>query len=250
MILTKLGIAASILAAVVALTAATRTLIPPAPAARPQAAQATDQPRPASSTLVVDAGNIRALLALGLVPDGLKWTDVLPEQRLPALDFIAARVKANVERIHTWRGTYAYRNGQLLSESVVRNAFAGRLPNQNLGALMQEFEGRIGFAIDMASGNVYRDNRYNAMTFVKAGTKDIVEIRGVGVVDTRSIVTKDQYVYFWPDQRATYSYLQHFPEARDKRMARRADRRQMSGHYGDMMDPAPSSRSIPATRPG
>ena len=76
-----------------------------------------------------------------------------------------------------------------------------------------------------------------SMTFHKPDTNEVVDIPNVGVIDTRSIVTRDRYIYFWPDQQATYAYLDHLPEARNKRMARRGNMRRMGSHFGDMMDP-------------
>ncbi len=238
MILTKLGITAAAVAAAAALAAGAGALWQQGPAAHTQAAaEETSRPASTPSALVANIDKVRALLAPGLVPDGLAWTDVRPDRRLETLDFLAAQAKANYERIRTWKGTYSYKAGERLSGAQVPPHFKNGLPVQNPGPLMQVFDVRMDFAIDMASGSVYRDNRYRSMTFHKPDTNEVVDIPNVGVIDTRSIVTRDRYIYFWPDQQATYAYLDHLPEARNKRMARRGNMRRMGSHFGDMMDP-------------
>ena len=238
MIVTKLGITAAALTAVAALAAGAGALLPSGTGARTQAPSVPAETRAAPSRLVADIGKIRALLAPELIPNDLKWTDVAPDQRLQTLDYIAGQTRINFEQIRTWKGTYAYKAGQLLSGNQVPPVFKNGLPMQNVGALLQEFDCRMDFAIDMASGNVYRDKRTSAMNFVNPGTKEVVDIPNAGAFDSRSIVTKEQYIYFDPYERATYGYLQHLPEAHNKRMARRSDlRRAMNSHFGDMMDP-------------
>ncbi len=123
MILTKLGIAAAALTAVAALTAGAKALMPQVPAARPQAAQAKGEARPTPSPPIASIGKIRTFFAPGLIPDGLEWTGVGPEERLKALDFIATQCRANYDRIRTWKGSYTYHSEDFLRESYVRVAF-------------------------------------------------------------------------------------------------------------------------------
>jgi hypothetical protein len=211
------------------------------PASRTQAAQAKEAPQPASapSALVANIGNVRAMFAPGVVPDDLKWTDISPNRRLETIDFLAARTRANYERIKTWRGTYSYKMENRLNGNQLPPRFKNGLPIQNPGPLIQRIAGRIDFAIDMASGKIYRDKRTSDITFVKPGTNEVEDVPGVGANDLRSILTKDEYIYFPPDERATYAYLAHLPEASNKRMARRVtgDRMRTEIRLFDLIDP-------------
>ncbi len=237
MIVTKLRITAAAVTVVATLAVGTAALVAQGPAQGPGAGRARDGGPSAPSTLVADIGKIRSLLAPGLIPNGLVWTDVPLEERVATLSLIASRARANYERIRTWKATYNYKAGQLLSGNQAPPRFKDGLPIQNPGPLLQEFDCRIDFAVDMASGAIFRDKRTSEMRFVKPETREVITVSNVGAADSRSIVTKDQYIDFRPDEHATSVYLAHLPEARHKRMARRSDRRYMSGHYGDMLDP-------------
>ncbi len=241
MILTKLGITAAAVTTVAALAAGAGALALQGPASRTRAAQAsnTSRPAPAPSELIAHIGKVRALLALGVVPDDLKWTVISPDRRLETIDFIAARTKANYERIKTWKGTYSYKIRHRLNGNQLPPRFKNGLPVQNPGPLIQQTDGRTDFAIDMASGNIYRDKRTSAITFFKPGTNESEDIPGVGANDFRSILTKDDYINFRPDEQATYVYLAHLPEANNKRIARRYtdNRMRMEMRQFDLIDP-------------
>jgi RNA polymerase sigma factor (sigma-70 family) len=244
MILTKLGITAAAVTAVAALAAGTGALVLQRPAARIPATQAKDAARQAAapSALVASIGKVRALLAPGLVPDDLKWTAISPDRRLETIDFIAARTRANYERIKTWKGTCSYKIRHRLNGNQLPPRFKNGLPIQNPGPLIQQTDGRIDFAIDTASGNVYRDKRTSAINFFKPGTDEIEDIPGVDANDSRSILTKDHYIDFRPDEQATYVYLAHLPDANNKRLARRVtgDRMRREINVFDLIDPRDS----------
>ena len=131
--------------------------MPQVPASRPQAARAKGEARSTPSPPVASIGKIRTLFAPGLIPDGLEWTGVGPEERLKALEFIAAQCRANYDRIRTWKGSYTYHSEEFLHESYVRVAFGSQL--KEISSLFRVDDRRMDFAIDMASGNIYRDTR-------------------------------------------------------------------------------------------
>jgi RNA polymerase sigma factor (sigma-70 family) len=241
MILTKLGITAAAVTAVAVLATGAGALWQQGSAGRTQAAAAQNASRPTSapSALIANIGKVRALLAPGLVPDDLKWTVVSPDRRLETIDFIAARTKANYERIKTWKGTYSYKIRNRLNGNQLPPRFKNGLPVQNPGPLIQQTDGRTDFAIDMASGNIYRDKRTSAITFFKPGTNEVEDVPGFVANDFRSILTKDDYINFLQDEHVTYAYLAHLPEANNKRIARRYtdNRMRMEMRQFDLIDP-------------
>jgi RNA polymerase sigma factor (sigma-70 family) len=249
MTMTKLKITAAALTMVAALAVGAGAILQEVSAGRPQTTQPKGESRAAPSVLVANIGNIRGLFAPGLIPADLKWIDVPSEQRVRILDLIEERTRTNLERIRTWKGTYSYKLGQLLSGPHLPIAFKDGIPMQNLAALMLEFDGRVDFAIDMENGATYRDKRTTAMTFIKPDTREVVDVRGPAAWDFRSIVTNKQIIIFPPDEQVTYGYLQHLPEARNKRLARRYDRtasnprardvieQHLGSHYGEVLDP-------------
>jgi RNA polymerase sigma factor (sigma-70 family) len=241
MILTKLGITAAAVTTVAALAAGAGALVLQGPAARTRATQAKDAALPAlaPSALIENIGKVRTLLAPGFVPHDLKWTAVSPDRRLETIEFIAAQTRANYERIKTWKGTYSYKIRNRLNGNQLPPRFKNGLPLQNPGPLMQQTDGRTDFAIDMASGDIYRDKRTSAITFFKPGTNEVEDVPGVGANDFRSILTKDDYINFRPDEQATYVYLAHLPEANNKRIARRYtdNRMRMEMRQFDLIDP-------------
>jgi RNA polymerase sigma factor (sigma-70 family) len=241
MMLTKLGITAAAVTMGAALAAGAGALWQRGPAGRTEAAQAKDVSRPASapSALVANIGKVRALLAPGVVPDDLKWTAISPDRRLETIDFLAAQTRANYERIKTWQGTCSYKIRNRLNGNQLPPRFKNGLPVQNPGPLIQQTDGRIDFAIDMASGSIYRDQRTSAINFFKPGTNETEDIPGFDMNDVRSILTKDQYISFRPNEQATYAYLAHLPEANNKRLARRftGDRMRREINLFDLIDP-------------
>jgi RNA polymerase sigma factor (sigma-70 family) len=241
MILTKLGMAAAAVTAVAILATGAGTLWQQGPAGptRKSAAKEASPTPGAPSALIANIGKVRALFAPGLVPDDLKWTDVGPDGVLEILEFIAVRTRANYERIRTWKGTYSYKMRNRLNGNQLPPRFKNGLPVQNPGPLIQQTDGRIDFAIDMASGNMYRDKRTSAINFFKPGTGETEDVPGVMASDFRSILTKDDYISFRPDEQATYAYLAHLPEANNKRIARRytGNRMRMEMNLFDLIDP-------------
>jgi hypothetical protein len=78
------------------------------------------------------------------------------------------------------------------------------------------------------------------MSFVKPRTREVVAIPNVGPNDGRSIMTKDQFLEFDPNQLpGTTGVIPMRPEIVGKRSAGRhaADDRRIRSHHGDMMDP-------------
>jgi RNA polymerase sigma factor (sigma-70 family) len=240
MILTKLRITAAAVTTVAALAAGAGALVLQGPAARTRVTLAKAAARPApSEALIANIGKARALLAPGVVPDNLKWTAISPDRRLETIELIAARTRANYERIKTWKGTYSNRMENRLNGDQLPPRFKNGLPVQNPGPLIRQTDGRTDFAIDMASGNIYRDKRTSDITFVKLGTDEVEDLPDVAANDFRSILTNDQYIKFIPSEQATYAYLAYLPEANNKRLARRftGDRMQMEIHLFDLIDP-------------
>ena len=155
------------------------------------------------------------------VPKDLSWVDVAPAERVRVLDLLAAQAKGNYEKIKTWKVTYAYQMSNYLPDKVIADRFVGQFaPSEKVGALMQQTDYVIKFAIDISSGSVYRDKESSKMRFLRVGTDHAVQIPNVGPPDDRSVVTPGQYIRFNPRQTIPApSNLPDHPEARNKRAA-------------------------------
>ena len=70
---------------------------------------------------------------------------------------LAARAKANFEKIKTWKGSY-----RLLQRDLLDQKFLASFPMapKKVEPLIQEFDFTMSFALDTASGNIYREQGY------------------------------------------------------------------------------------------
>ena len=118
-------------------------------------------------------------------------------------------------------------------------AFGSQL--KEISSLFQEDDRRMDFAIDMASGDIYRDTRTRKMSFVKPHTREVVAIPNVGPKDGRSIVTKDQFLEFDPNQLPGTDRRDPDSPGDRPQTHRRAvtppTTECIGSHHGDMMDP-------------
>ena len=174
----------------------------------------------------------------------LAWIDVAPPERLHVLEQLAVQSKVNYEKIKTWRGSYSYMLRQYLDTQFVAQLLAGAgplggepAPQGKAGPLMQEFDSVLTFAIDAGSDAIYRDAQTSRMRFLKVGTDEEVKIPNVGSADHRSIVTPGVYLFFYPKERATSSFLPDHPEAQMKRRVERFPAREARMREGGTPDP-------------
>ena len=167
------------------------------------------------------------------------WSEVNPSERVAVLEMIADQARGNYERIRTWEGTFAVSLQQLLGREFVAEALGRGSPAKDAVLLVQEFVYSVRVAIDMNTGNVFRDKETSRMTFFKEGTREIVIIPSASASDHRSVVTSEHYVHFppktvWP----AFAMLPNHPKAQKKPAAFREPREQSEGlGFGDLMDP-------------
>lgn len=165
------------------------------------------------------------------------WVRVAPSDRATVLEMIADQTQGNYERIRSWKGTYHVRLRQLHPAEIVQAITGGAIDGSS--GLWQELDFTMRFAIDMASGSIYRSKETEEMRWVRAGSNEVVTVPNAMPADERSVVTVEHYLRFdpkvvWPG----FVTVKDFPEARDKRAAfreppARAERQGM----GDLMDP-------------
>jgi hypothetical protein len=167
------------------------------------------------------------------------WKELAPPARPEVLQRIAEQTRGNHEKIRTWQGTYACRVRQYLSEGPALDQFRKAFPEREVSALWQETEFAMHFAVDMASGSVYRSQETSATRWIPEGSDEPLEIPDYEPVDRRSVVTAEHYLDFdpkmvWPG----FVMVPDHPEARGRRAAfrRDADWGRALGH-GDLIDP-------------
>jgi sugar lactone lactonase YvrE len=125
--------------------------------------------------------------------------------------------------------------GQLFANA---QALAGKpAPQGKTGALIQEFDSVLKFAIDIGSDAIYRDIETSRMRFLRVGTDEEVKIPNVGADNHRSIITPELYLVFRPKDRATSAFLPDHPDAQMKRRAERFVAREAQMREGGTVDP-------------
>ncbi len=143
----------------------------------------------------VDITRHPVLSKSALVPKGLVWTTVPAQDKLRVLELLAARSRANYENIKTWKGSYDFLVSEPLSEKFLAS-FPGR--TGKIEPLTHELEFTIDFAVDTASGSVFRSRDTKSSRYVHSRTHEPSEGPQLGH-DTRSITTADRYLVLYRD---------------------------------------------------
>ena len=167
------------------------------------------------------------------------WSEVDLSRRLEILQMVADQSAGNYQSIRTWKGTYAVRVQERLSQGYVARTFGGRLEKPDVVPLIYEVASAMRFAIDRASESTYRFVKSNEMRFFKEGSNETVEMPNVAPLNKCSLVTPEHYVHFspevvWPG----FTMLRDHPQAQNRPAAFREPREKAKGgHLGELMDP-------------
>jgi RNA polymerase sigma factor (sigma-70 family) len=243
MFLIKLRTVGAAIITIAALAAGAQSLLRKAPANEPnpefEKVRAELEPQQAGA-----GGQREAHPETGPPPPDLIWNDVPPVENLRVIDQLAAQSKGNYARIKTWQGAYSYVLRQYLGDQFVSQLKAGAMlgggkpaPQGKPEPLMQEFDSVITFAVDTKSDTIYRDTETSRMRFLRVGTDEEVKIPNTAPSDHRSIVTPEFYLFFFPKDRATSSFLRDLPEAQMKRRAERFPAKESQMREGGTVDP-------------
>ena len=194
MFYTKLIMAAAVIVTVAALATGAGVVLQSISEPGPEAIVAARGPKPAAQP-PKDLKKYPALRDSTVVPRDLAWSEVPPAEWVQVLDMLAARSKANFEKIKTWKGTY-----RLLQRVLLDKKFLASFPMapKKVEPLIQEVDFTMSFALDTASGNIYRDRETRGSRCLRPGTNE--PAKGPDLApDTRSIVTADQSLEFDPE---------------------------------------------------
>jgi hypothetical protein len=172
------------------------------------------------------------------VPADLSWRVVPQSAKVAVLEFLSGQTRSNYEKIATWTGSYSVHQEEYLSPEFTKGLFEGQhKPTQ---ALIAERDARFRFAIDIKSDSIFREfetTRFRLLT-ADAARKPAV-MPGFEPVDRRSVVTRDDYIYFsYKDPPATLAVVRDHPEAKNKRAARRSPvEKTQNQEHGDLVHP-------------
>jgi hypothetical protein len=173
------------------------------------------------------------------IPKGLAWREVTPKERVAILEFLTVQTKGNYERIHTFQATYEINNENYLSALTVKKLFGEKLPKGDVPALIEHWEATLKVAIDMKSGNIFRQNDSTRFVLLTTNSREPFVIPQYHLTDNYSIVTSEDYKYFLPkDEPADNVVTANQPEGHNKRHARRAPAEQArKREHGELIDP-------------
>ena len=178
----------------------------------PRVAQA-DQPAEAKSGEQKSSGVKPA--AAEPAPEEADWRKVATDARASVLKKLSEATRSNYEKIRTWKGSFSIK-----SVSKFPASFVGL--QESAGPLNREDDAIVDFAIDMASGNIYRDQRTNSMRVFHTKTREEISTQGLAPHDARSILTQEAFVEFQPaEPPVSYSNLPDVPALRKKHFAER-----------------------------
>ncbi len=232
MFYTKLGMAAAVIVTVAALATGAGVVLQNISEPGPAAIVAARGPIPAALP-PKDLKRYPALRDSAVVPRDLAWSEVPPADLVQVLEMLAARSKANSEKIKTWKGSYRHLHRELLDEKYL--ASFPRKP-WKIEPLIFEIDFKVDFALDTSSGNIFRARRESSRRFFKVATKEPTEGLGTTLFPyTRSIVTADQSLEFDPENFVLRAPLPGLPDTHDRHYAVR--RPVMKGQAGDGIDP-------------
>ena len=139
-----------------------------------------------------DLNKYPALRDSNAVPKDLTWTLVPPDEKVRVLEMLAARSKANYEKIKTWKGSYHYLYREQLDAKFLAS-FPGM--HGKVEPLIHELDFNVDFALDTASGSIYRDTTTRNSRYFKVRTNEPATGPG-NAADSRSIVTSNEYLVF------------------------------------------------------
>jgi RNA polymerase sigma factor (sigma-70 family) len=210
----RAGMLGGAVAAVALVAAGAGALLMPTAEPGPEAIQAARAADPARQAREAPRKG-PDLRGSSAVPANLQWNEVPAAQWLDVLEMLAARSRSNYGKIKTWKGSYRFTVRQYLNKDFVTSL---PVPSGKAEPLMQEFEFGENFALDTASGNIYRDKAKGGMRFLRIGTNEAFAIKDVGPGYGRSIVTADRCLEFRPDEQATTAFLPDHPDAQNKRI--------------------------------
>jgi hypothetical protein len=173
------------------------------------------------------------------VPSSLSWAKVAPTEMGAILEFLTVQTKGNYERIHTFQATYEINNENYLSALTVKKLFGEKLPKGDVPALIEHWEATLKVAIDMNSGNIFRQNDSTRFVLLTTNSREPFVIPQYHLTDNYSIVTSEDYKYFLPkEEPADNVVTANQPEGHNKRHARRAPAEQAhKKDHGDLIDP-------------
>ena len=118
MFYTKLGMAAAVIVTVAALATGAGVVLQNISEPGPEAIVAARGPKPAAQP-PKDLKKYPALRDSTVVPKDLAWSEVPPAEWVQVLDMLAARSKANFEKIKTWKGSYRLLHRELLDKKFL-----------------------------------------------------------------------------------------------------------------------------------
>lgn len=153
------------------------------------------------------------------MPPESEWVELSPEERLEALELLAEQTKGNYERIRTWQGVYRGRQIGLMPRDYVAT-FGEDVDADDVADLIREIDFDLTFAIDIASGAIYRERKRDTR-YRKQGTDELVTLRNVKTAfEMRSVATAEHYVHFYPEEVWTgFSAVAEHHDAQQKRAA-------------------------------
>ena len=104
-----------------------------------------------------------------MVPKDLTWSEVPPAEWVQVLEMLAARSRANSEKIKTWKGSYRLVNRYLLDKKFLASF---PMAPKKVEPLISEIDFTVSFALDTASGNIYRDRDTKGSRYFRQGTNE------------------------------------------------------------------------------
>jgi len=214
MFYTKLGVAAAVIVAAAALATGAGALFVKSPMPGPQATQVATEPMPTAQP-PKDLNKYPALRDSNAVPKDLVWSVVPSEERAQVLEMLAARSKANYEKIKTWKGSYHYLYREQLSAKFLASfpTLQGKVES-----LVLEHDFDVDFALDNVSGSIYRNANTRDSRYFKVATNE--PAKGPGTApDTRSIVTANEYLVLTPKFSSIPSQVPGPPGVRNRHYA-------------------------------
>ena len=194
MFFTKLWGAAGAILTVTALATAAGALLAKTSARGPEPTEVAAQPA-ATAQPPKDLSKYPALRDSNAVPKDLTWTLVPPGERVRVLEMLAARSKANYEKIKTWSGSYHYLYREQLDAKFLASLPAMR---GKVEPLIYEHDFHVDFAVDTALGSIYRETTTRKSRYFKVASNEPAEGPG-SIADARSIVTSNEYLVFSRD---------------------------------------------------
>lgn len=172
------------------------------------------------------------------LPSKDAWRVLPDSEREMILDLLIVQTRSNYEKIKTWQGMYSVEQETLLNAEYVARNFKGRVEGNSNTALIQQMRSTVDFVLDVENDAIRRQRIVSSLRFLMPDSRTEVVVNGVGHRDANSIVNNEHYIFCHPTEVATYAELPTFPEAQNKRAARRVEvARAANQHFGELMDP-------------